>query len=85
MTDEETIVLRKTLIGGKTYADNYTVIWRELPIGRIMLAPGLPSHVPQWRWTFNFYGNPGGGSSSGDDLDDCKRQFRAAGRHSGRG
>jgi hypothetical protein len=42
MTDgSETIALRKTLIGGQTYPDDYTVIWRELPIGRIMRAPGL--------------------------------------------
>jgi hypothetical protein len=60
MTDDETIVLRKTLIGGKTYADDYTVMWRELPIGRIMFVPGLPSHVPQWRWTCNIYGEPSG-------------------------
>ena len=66
------------MIGGKTYADDYQVIWRELPIGRIMRAPGLPPHVPQWRWTANVYGKPGGGSGSGVDLDDCKRQFRAA-------
>ena len=26
----------------------------------------------------NFYGKPGGGSGSGDDIDDCKHQFRAA-------
>jgi hypothetical protein len=27
----------------------------------------------------NFYGKPGGGGSgSGNDLDDCKRQFREA-------
>jgi hypothetical protein len=45
--------------------DNFTVIWRDLPIGRIMLAPGLPPHVPQWRWTCNFYGKPGCGSGSG--------------------
>jgi hypothetical protein len=43
-----------------------------------MLAPGLPPHVPQWRWTCNIYSKPGGGSGSGDDLEDCKRQFRAA-------
>ena len=41
------------MIGGQTYADDYTVIWRTLPIG-IMRAPGLPPHVPQWRWTCNF-------------------------------
>ena len=78
VTDPETIALRVTVIGGKLLPDDYTVIWRSLPIGRIMLAPGLPPHVPQWRWTCNFYGKPGGGSGSGDDLDDCKRQFREA-------
>jgi hypothetical protein len=38
----ETITLRVTVIGGKRWPDDYTVIWRELPIGRIMLAPSLP-------------------------------------------
>jgi hypothetical protein len=78
MTDDEILTLRATVIGGKKWPDDYTVIWRSLPIGRIMLAPGLPPHVPQWRWTCNFYDKPGGGSGSGDDLDDCKRQFKAA-------
>ena len=57
--------MRLTVIGGKRWPDNFTVIWRDLPIGRIMLAPGLPPHVPQWRWTCNFYGEPGCGSGSG--------------------
>jgi hypothetical protein len=78
MSDPETIALRVTVIGGQTYPDVYEVIWRDLPIGRIMWASGLPSHVPQWRWTCNIYGKPGGGGGSGVDLDDCKRQFRAA-------
>ena len=79
MTDDEILTLRATIIGGKRWPDDYTVIWRTLPIGRIMLAPGLPPQVPQWRWTCNFYGKPGGGGSgSGNDLDDCKRQFREA-------
>jgi hypothetical protein len=55
------LTMRRTLIGGKRWPDDYTVIWRGLPIGRIVLVPGLPSHVPQWRWTCNFYGKPGGG------------------------
>jgi hypothetical protein len=67
-----------------TYADDYAVIWRELPIGRIMRAPGHPSHIPQWRWTCNFYGKPGGGSGSGEDLD-ASASSRRHGRHSGRG
>jgi hypothetical protein len=75
--DDETIYLRATVIGGKRWPDDYTVIWRGLTIGRIMLAPGLPRHVPQWRWTCNFYGKPGGGNGSGSDLDDCKLRFRA--------
>ena len=76
---DEILTPRATVIGGKKWPDDYTVIWRSLPIGRIMLAPGLPPHVPQWRWTCNFYGKPEGrGSGSGDDLDDCKRQFKAA-------
>jgi hypothetical protein len=77
MTGDETILLRKTVIGGQIYADDFTVIWRGLPVGRIMRPPGLPVHVPQWRWTWNFYGKPGGGGGSGADLADCKMRFRA--------
>jgi hypothetical protein len=40
--------LRAAVIGGMRHPDDYTVIWRGLTIGRIMLAPGLPPHVPQW-------------------------------------
>jgi hypothetical protein len=29
MPDSETITLRKTLIGGQTYADDFTAIWCE--------------------------------------------------------
>jgi hypothetical protein len=78
MSDDETIALRVTEIGGQRYADDFTVIWRGMSIGRIMRAPGVPPHVPQWRWTSNVPGKPGGGSGSGSDLDDCKAQFRAA-------
>jgi hypothetical protein len=52
--DDETIALRVTVIGGKRWPDDFTVIWRGLPIGRIMLAPGLPSHAPQ---NFDFLAN----------------------------
>ena len=78
MTDDEAIALRVTVIGGRCWPDDFTVIWREQPIGRIMLAPGLPP-CPAMAMDCNFYGKPGGGGSgSGDDLDDCKRQFKAA-------
>ena len=78
MPDPETIALRATVIGGQVCADDYTVIWRGLPVGRIMRASGLPPHVPQWRWTCNIFGKPGGGSGAGDRLEDCKRQFKAS-------
>jgi len=32
----------------------------------------------QWRWTYSFYGKPGGDNGSGVDLDDCKAKFRFA-------
>jgi hypothetical protein len=70
MNDAETITLRATVIGGIRYADDYQVIWRGMSIGRIMRAPGLPPHIPQWRWTSNVPGKPGGGSGSGSDLDE---------------
>lgn len=78
MTDDEAIALRGTVIGGQRYPDDYEVIWRGLPVGRIMRASGLPPHVPQWRWTCHIYGKPGGGNGSGDRLEDCKRHFRTA-------
>jgi hypothetical protein len=43
MTDDETIALRVTVIGGKRHADDFEVIWRDLPIGRIMKRSGVPS------------------------------------------
>ena len=42
----ETIALRATVIAGKRYDDDYTVIWRGLPIGRIMQA--LRGLTDQW-------------------------------------
>jgi hypothetical protein len=67
--DPETIALRVTVIGGQHDADDYIVIWRDMTVGRIMRAPGLPPHVPQWRWTCNVYRKPGGDSGTGTDLD----------------
>ena len=36
MTDDETIALCATVIAGKRYDDDFTVIWRDLSISRIM-------------------------------------------------
>ena len=76
MSDDEATALRVTMIGGQRYPDDFTVIWRGLPIGRIMQASGLPPHVSEWRWTCNCHGKPDDDGGSGVELDDCKAKFR---------
>ena len=48
MADNETLTLRATVIAGQRHDDDYAVIWRELPIGRIMraLRAGLAHQWP---------------------------------------
>jgi hypothetical protein len=80
MSDDEIIALRVSEIGGQRHADDFTVIWRCMPIGRIMRASGMPSDKAQYLWNCYLYGRPSSGddSGTGDSLDDCKRRFRAA-------
>jgi len=74
--DDETISLRVTVIGGLRYPDDFTVIWRDLPIGRIMKSSG----VRWWWWGCNFDGQLSLDDDSGNgiDLDDCKAKFLTA-------
>jgi hypothetical protein len=61
---------------GSQYAAHASTSLRRIapPIGLF----GLVTDDMRSRWTCNFYGKPGGGGSgSGDDLNDCKRQFKA--------
>jgi len=80
MGDHESIIIHATQIEGQSYPDDYTVVWRGLPIGRIRRNPGLPDHVDQWSWGCNVYGQQSvrGDSGQGTDLEDCKAKFRAA-------
>ena len=78
LDDPEFLTLRATVINGERYADDYRVLWRDLPVGRIMKASGVPAHAPQWTWTCNFLGKPGGGHGTGADLDACKIAFKDA-------
>ena len=75
MPDDETIVLRDIVIGGHRRADDFTVIWRGLPIGRIMKISGV-----RWWWGCNFDGQLSLDDDSGNgiDLDDCKAKFLIA-------
>jgi hypothetical protein len=77
--DSETISLRATVIAGKRYDDDFTVIWRGLSVGRIMKASGVPAHLAQWSWNCFVHGKPGASANgNGSDLEDCKTQFKAA-------
>lgn len=77
MTDDETLTLRATVIGGERCQDDYEVLWRGLSIGRIRRANGSAG-TELWAWNCWLAGRPckadeaGGGAS----LDDAKAQFR---------
>jgi hypothetical protein len=46
LTDDETITLRATVIGGQTYPDDFMVIWRKL---RPLMTREV-SDPRKWRW-----------------------------------
>ncbi|UPJ25885.1 hypothetical protein [Bradyrhizobium sp. CW1] len=77
MTDDETLTLRGTVIGGERCQDDYEVLWRGLSIGRIRRANGSAG-TELWAWNCWLAGRPckadeaGGGAS----LNDAKAQFR---------
>ncbi len=77
MTGPETIALRVTQIGGRSHhADDFTVIWRGIPIGRIMKV----GRGARWWWGCNVYDHPSLDDDTGNgiDLDDCKTKFLIA-------
>jgi hypothetical protein len=75
MPDAETLTLRATVIAGKRYDDDFTVIWRGMSIGRIMQASGVPAHLAQWSWNCSVHGKPG---ASANGSGTCKAKFKAA-------
>ena len=78
MSDDESLIMRTTVIAGIGYADDYAVIWRGLSIGRIMKAIGASSDKQQWAWNCYIHGRPSSAhdSGTGHDLDDAKAKFR---------
>jgi hypothetical protein len=78
MPDSETILLLETKIGGQRQANDFTMFWRGMPIGRIMKSTsGLKG---RWWWGCNVYGQPSleKDSGTGVDLDDCISKFMVA-------
>jgi hypothetical protein len=77
MTDDsETVALRPAVIDGQPQEDDYEVIWRGLPIGRIMKPPT----EPHWWWACNVYGQPLAANDRGPGINfkDCQLRFKIA-------
>ena len=75
----ETLTLRQTFIGAGR-DDDYQMIWRDLPVARLIKASGVPSDGPQWWWGCPLPGRPltGGDYGTGDRLHGCEATFRVA-------
>jgi hypothetical protein len=75
MTGPETIAFSATQIGGSPCVDDFTVIWRGMPIGRIMKIS-----AKCWWWGCNVYDQPSLDDDSGNgiDLNDCKAKLLIA-------
>jgi hypothetical protein len=77
MTDDsESVALRPTVSDGQRQEDDYEVIWRGLPIGRIMKPPS----EPHWWWGCNVYGKPPAANDRGPGINfkDCQLRFKIA-------
>ncbi|MBR1033905.1 hypothetical protein JQ584_46030 [Bradyrhizobium liaoningense] len=71
--------LRRTVIGGETAPDDYTVIWDELAIGRIHRSIGL-NGKDVWSWSCALPNVPQRSTHRGraDSLEAAKAAFRTA-------
>ena len=77
MTDDlDAIALRPTVIGGVRQDDDYEVVWRGLPVGRMMKQ----ADSPHWWWGCNVYGLPATPNDRGPAINykDCQVRFRLA-------
>jgi PilZ domain len=77
MTDDlDTISLRPTVVDGERQENDYEVIWRGMPIGRILHPPG----EQHWWWGCNVYGKPPtpGDRGPGMNFKDCQVRFKIA-------
>ena len=75
--DPDAIALRPTVIGGVRQDDDFEVVWRGFPVGRIMKqADG----GPHWWWACTVYGLPPTPNDRGPAINykDCQVRFRLA-------
>jgi len=68
--------MRPNVIDGVRQDDDYEVIWRGLPIGRILKEPTNP----HWWWACNLYGQPPTPNDRGPGINfkDCQVRFKLA-------
>lgn len=78
--DDEQISLRKMAFEGIPYDDDWLVIWRGMPIGRILKQSGIAWGRPDWFWSITIqYVNPRGlDRGVAADFEGCKVAFKAA-------
>ena len=77
MTDDlETIALRPAVVDGVRRDDNFEVLWRGIPIGRILKQPDSA----HWWWGCNVYGQPATPGDRGPAINfkDCQVRFKLA-------
>jgi hypothetical protein len=77
MTDDiETIALRPAVVDGVRSDDNFEVLWRDIPIGRILKQ----ADSAHWWWGCNVYGQPATPDDRGPAINfkDCQVRFKLA-------
>ena len=78
MTDDdlEAIALRPAVVDGVRQDDDFEVVWRGIPIGRILKQPDSP----HWWWGCNVYGQPATPGDRGPAINfkDCQVRFKLA-------
>lgn len=74
--DLETIALRPAVVDGVRRDDDFEVVWRGIPIGRILKQPD----TPHWWWGCNVYGQPATPDDRGPAINfkDCQVRFKLA-------
>lgn len=74
--DPDAIALRPTAIGGVRQENDFEVVWRGFPVGRIMKQV----EGPHWWWACTVYGLPATANDRGQAINykDCQVRFRLA-------
>lgn len=84
--DPEQLSLRTMSFDWIEYEDDWLVIWRGLPVGRILKQSGVIMSVANWFWGIHISGMPqpahwkGNGTGLAPASGNSRRPGRACGR-----